>query len=132
MNLVIVTSNKLYFHSLHKRFKCAANEHRELHFCHKFYPFIQFWECIGCSIGSSILMLVSQIFELASNCLVYSNHQHTHSIWMFVAEISISSFFIFWKLDYFSDMNYLKNPLSDMISCSSSTQLITSDFSLWY
>ena len=49
---------------------------------------------------------------------------------MIVLAISITSFFSFWKLDYFSDMNCLKNPLSDMISCSSSTQLITSDFSL--
>ena len=46
---------------------------------------------------------------------------------MLVGAINISSFFSFWKLDYFSDMNYLKNPLSDMISCSFSTQLITSD-----
>ena len=46
---------------------------------------------------------------------------------MLVGAISISSFFCFWKLDYFSDMNCLRNPLSDMISCSSSTQLVTSD-----
>ena len=44
---------------------------------------------------------------------------------MLVGAISISSFFSFWKLDYFSDMTCLKNPLSDMISCSFSTQLIT-------
>ena len=49
LNLVISTSNKLYFRSLHKRFKC-------------------------CSIGFLILMSVSEIFELASHCLVYSNH----------------------------------------------------------
>ena len=49
-----------------------------------------------------------------------------------VGAISISSFFSFWKLDYFSDMNCLKNPLSDMISCSSSTQLITSDIRVRY
>ena len=29
-----VTSNELYFHSLRERFKCAANKHRELNFCH--------------------------------------------------------------------------------------------------
>ena len=51
---------------------------------------------------------------------------------MLVGAISISSFFSFWKLDYFSDMNCLKNPLSDMISCSSSTQLITSDIRVRY
>ena len=34
LNLVIVTSNELYFHSLHKRFKCIANRHRELNICH--------------------------------------------------------------------------------------------------
>ena len=28
-NLVIVTSNKLYFYSLHVNFKCIANKHRE-------------------------------------------------------------------------------------------------------
>ena len=52
------------------------------------------------------------------------------SIWMLVGAISISSFFSFWKLDYFSDMDCLKNPLAVMISCSSSTQLITSNFSV--
>ena len=46
---------------------------------------------------------------------------------MLVGAISISSFFSFWKLDYFSDMNGLKNSLSDTIACSSSTKLITSD-----
>ena len=46
--------------------------------------------------------------------------------------ISISSFFNFWKLDYFSDMTCLKNPLSDLISCSSSAQLITSDIRVRY
>ena len=40
LNLVIVTSNKLYFYSLHERFKYTANKHRELNFCHQFYPFI--------------------------------------------------------------------------------------------
>ena len=48
------------------------------------------------------------------------------SIWILVGAISISSF---WKLDYSFDMNFVKNPLSDMISCSSSTQPINSDFS---
>ena len=51
---------------------------------------------------------------------------------MLVGAISINSFFSFWKLDYFSDMNCLKNPLSDMISCSSSTQLITLDIIVRY
>ena len=59
-------------------------------------------------------------------------HPVNLSIWMLVGAISISSFFSFWKLDYFSDMNCLKNPLSDMISCSSSTQLITSDIRVRY
>ena len=78
LTLVIVSSNKLYFHSLYERFKCTANKHRELNFFHKFYPFIQVWKCMDlvfdCSIGSPMLMLVSQIFELASRCLVYFNH----------------------------------------------------------
>ena len=51
---------------------------------------------------------------------------------MLVGTISISSFLGFWKLDYFFDMNCLKNPLSDIISCSSSTQLITSDIRVRY
>ena len=46
LNLVI-TSDKLYFHSLHQRFKFTANKHRELNFWHKFYPFMQVWECMG-------------------------------------------------------------------------------------
>ena len=36
-----------------------------------------------CSIDSPILMLVSQIFELASHCLVYSNDKHTKWIFQF-------------------------------------------------
>ena len=72
------TSNKLYFRSLIGRLKCTVNKHRELNFCHKFYLFIQVCQYMGlvfdCSIGSFILMLVSQMFELASHCLVYSNH----------------------------------------------------------
>ena len=51
---------------------------------------------------------------------------------MFVGAISISSFFSLWKLDYFSDMNCLKKRLSNMISCSSSTQLITLDIVVRY
>ena len=46
-SLAIVTSNKLYFHSLHKIFKCTANKQRELNFCRKFYPFMQLLECMG-------------------------------------------------------------------------------------
>ena len=49
------------------------------------------------------------------------------SPWILVGTISISSF---WKLNYFSEMTCPKNLLSDMVSCSSSIQLITSDFSL--
>ena len=59
-------------------------------------------------------------------------HPVNLSILMLVGAISISSFFSFWKLDYFSDMNCWKNPLFDMISCSSSTQLITSDIRVRY
>ena len=51
---------------------------------------------------------------------------------MLVGAISISSFFSFWKLNQFSDMNCLKKPLSYMISCSSSAQLITSDIRVRY
>ena len=53
-------------------------------------------------------------------------------ICMLVGAINIISFLSSLKLDYFLDADCLKNLLSDMISCSSSTQLITSDFSLWY
>ena len=49
---------------------------------------------------------------------------------MLVGAISISSFFSLWKVDYFSDMNCLKK--SYKISCSSSTQLITSDIIVRY
>ena len=66
------------------------------------------------------------------NILQSLTHQVNLSIWMLVGAISISSFFSFSKLDYFSDMNCLKNLLSDMISCSSSTQLITSDIRARY
>ena len=38
-NFVIVTSNKLYFQSLHESFKCTASKHREPNFRHNFYPF---------------------------------------------------------------------------------------------
>ena len=51
---------------------------------------------------------------------------------MLVGAISISSFFSFSKLDYFCVTNCLKNPLSDTISCSSLTQLITSDIRVRY
>ena len=47
---------------------------------------------------------------------------------MLVGAIGISSFFSFSKLDIFSDLTYLKKPLSDIISYFPSTQLITSDF----
>ena len=51
---------------------------------------------------------------------------------MLVGAISISSFFSFRILDYFSDINCLKNPLFDITSCSCSTQLITSDMDPGY
>ena len=50
------------------------------------------------------------------------------SIWILVGAMSISSFFSFWNLHYFCKLNCLKNSLSNMISCSSSIKLITSDF----
>ena len=46
---------------------------------------------------------------------------------MLVRAISISSFFSFWKLDYFSGMNCLKNTLPDMIWCCFSSQLVSSE-----
>ena len=59
-------------------------------------------------------------------------HPVNLSIWMIVGAIGIRSFFNLWKLDYLSVINCLKNPLSDMISCSSLTQLITSDIRVRY
>ena len=47
------------------------------------------------------------------------------SLWMLVGAIRINSFCSFWKLHYFSDIACLKNPLPDVISRSSSTQLLT-------
>ena len=107
MNLVIVTSHKLYFHSLYKRFKCTANKHRELNFCHKFYLFIQFWECRAPphnNVSKSNLWIGQSLFSILQSLI----HSLNLSIWMLVAgAISISSLFSFWKLDYFSDMNCL-------------------------
>ena len=68
-NLVIVTSSKLYFHSLLESFKGTSNKHREPNFCHKFHLF----KCLEmhelnidqCGIDYPTLMLVSQFFELA-------------------------------------------------------------------
>ena len=51
---------------------------------------------------------------------------------MLVGTISISSFFIFRKLNYFSNTSCFKNPLSAIISCSSSFQLITADIRVKY
>ena len=36
-NLVVVTSNKVYFHRIHESFKCTANKHKESNFDQKFY-----------------------------------------------------------------------------------------------
>ena len=61
---VIVTSNKLYFPCFNKSFKCTANNHRQLNFCDKFYPFVSVgMHGLGIrqfGIDSSILMLVSR------------------------------------------------------------------------
>ena len=124
MNLVIVTSNELYFHS---------------------YITISF-TLLYTSLGMDGLSIWLQhslphingsksnfwIAQSLFSILQSLTHPVNFSIQMLVGAISISSFFSFWKLDYFSDMNCLKNPLSDMISCSSSTQLITSDIRVRY
>ena len=73
-------------------------------------------------------MIAQSLFSI----LQWLTHPVNLPIKILVGAISISSFFSFWKLDYFSDMNCLKNPLSDMISRSSSTQLITSDIRVRY
>ena len=79
---------------------------------------------------------VGQYFELARHCLLHIlqllKHLVNLSPWMFFGAIRISSFFSFWKRDYFSDIVCLKNPLFDMISWSSSSQLIVSNFSPWH
>ena len=71
-----VTLNKSYFHSLHKRLKCTLNKHGELNFCHKFYPSGSLGRVkyLIMGIESYVLMLVSQLFKLANNCLVHYNH----------------------------------------------------------
>ena len=57
MNLAIVTSNQ-------------------------FYIFIASTKDLNV-LQMYLLMLVSQIFELASHCLVYSNHKHTHRVFQY-------------------------------------------------
>ena len=66
--LVIVTSNKLYFHNHHKNFKCSAKSHKESNFCHKFYPFtslglhgLSVWQC---GIDSYIIDGSKSIFRI--------------------------------------------------------------------
>ena len=132
LNLVIVSSDKLYFHSLHKRFQCTANNHSELNFCYKFYLFIQVCECMGKVFESSIPPFpfhlspsalhigVSKsnlsISQSSLSILQSLTHTVNLSVWLLVEAISITSFFSFWKLDYIFDMNCLKKTLSDMIS----------------
>ena len=74
--LLLHQTSYLCFHSLQKRFKCPGNKHRELSFCHRFHPFT-ILRMHGLSIWLCHRLLhidASQFFELASNCLVYSNH----------------------------------------------------------
>ena len=106
LNLVIVTSNKLYFHNLHERFKCTGNKHRELNFCHKFYLFVQVW-------NAWVKYLTVASFNMNA---CWSNQYQKLLHFLKTGFITV----------YFSDMNCLKNPLL----CSTPTQLITSDFSL--
>ena len=49
----------------------------------QFYIFIAYTKDLNVLL-MYLLMSVSQIFELASHCLVYSNHKHTY--WIFQYE----------------------------------------------
>ena len=122
-----------------ERFKCTANNHRELNFFHTFLPFYQ----SGNARGKYLTMRhrffhtdVSQLIFWTGQSLFSIFQSLTHpvklSTWMLVGAIGIGSFFSFWKSDYFSDMTLLKSHLSHVISCSSQTQPITSDISLRY
>ena len=67
-SLLLQTS---YFYSLHERFKCTANKHRKLNFCHKFHSFTSL-EMYGLSIWLwhrvlQILMLVSNFFKIGQS-----------------------------------------------------------------
>ena len=60
-----------YFYSLHERFKCSANKHRKLNFCHKFHSFTSLEMC-GLSIWlwhrvQQMLMLVSNFFKIGQS-----------------------------------------------------------------
>ena len=78
------------------------------------------------TVGSPVLMFRSN-FWIGQSLFSISQsltHPVNLSVWMLFGTIS---FFSFWKLDYFSNINCLKNPLSDMILCSPLIQLITID-----
>ena len=116
-----------------KALNVTAKKHKEANICHKFYPFtilgmhgLSIWQC---DIGSSILMLASQIFWIGQS-LFFILQSLTRpvnlSIWMLVGAIRIISFFSFWELDNFADRFCSKNLLSDIFSYSSLTQLIIS------
>ena len=116
-----------------KALNVTANKHREANICHKFYPFtilgmhrLSIWQC---DIDSSILMLASQIFWIGQSLffiLQSLSRPVNLSIWTLVGAIRIISFFSFWELYNFADRACSKNLLSDIFSCSSLTQLITS------
>ena len=72
-----------------------------------------------CGIDSSIFVLVKSIFWIGYSLfsILRAPTSPVNHSWMLVGAIRISSFFSLWKLDYFSGIACLKNPLSDMISC---------------
>ena len=80
-------------------------------------------------IDSSMFMLVSRSYELSNYCLVYSILGHTR--WIFQ-----HWFMLFFEMAYlikhfwYCQNLVIPNPSFGMISCYSSLQLNTSDFSV--
>ena len=70
---------------------------------------LSIWHCCK---DSPMLMLVSHFFELASR-LVYSSHKRAQceslNMNTYWGNFKISSYFSFWKLNYFFDMAFLRN-----------------------
>ena len=132
MNLVIVPSNELYSHSLHERFKCAANKHRELTFAISFTPSytslgghglrIWLWHTLlHINVSKSNCWIAQSFFSILQSLTQPVNF----SICLFVGAISISSFFssetgfFFWHELFkepfiWHDFMFFLNPSNDM------------------
>ena len=90
-----------------KGFKCTENKHGELNFRHKFYLFTRLVMRVKyLAVAWSRPYWCRSIFwfgQSLCSILQLPTHLVNFSTWKFVCAISISSFFSFWKLDYFSD-----------------------------